>query len=34
MIISTQTKPISTNTTRGVVDPKFELSKKVQQLAI
>jgi hypothetical protein len=26
--IATQTKPISTNTTRGVVDPKFELSKK------
>jgi hypothetical protein len=27
--IATQTKPISTNTTRGVVDPKFELSKKI-----
>jgi hypothetical protein len=26
--IATQTKPISTSTTRGVVDPKFELSKK------
>ncbi len=26
--IATQTKPISTNTTRGVVDPEFELSKK------
>ena len=26
--IATQTKPIPTNTTRGVVDPKFELSKK------
>ena len=26
--IATQTKPISTNTTRGTVDPKFELSKK------
>ena len=26
--IATQSKPISTNTTRGVVDPKFELSKK------
>lgn len=26
--IATQTIPISTNTTRGVVDPKYELSKK------
>ena len=26
--IATQTKPISSNTTRGTVDPKFELSKK------
>jgi hypothetical protein len=26
--IATQTKPISINTTRGVVDPEFELSKK------
>jgi hypothetical protein len=26
--IATLTKPISTNTTRGVVDPEFELSKK------
>lgn len=26
--IATLTKPISTNSTRGVVDPKFELSKK------
>jgi hypothetical protein len=27
--IATLTKPISINTTRGIVDPKFELSKKI-----